>query len=122
MPVAIQPKPVLMQPLPATFHLTEMTVPETETSKRKQPVPYSTQKYKKQKLEKEAKGIFSRKYTKTAEFRKCRQCGKDEKGGDHVNYYMNIYCPEKCTLSLEEWKAPLKLKYAKKSKKNSCET
>ena len=119
LPVPILPKPpvaLAMTPVVATAvgtTVVPLTSCEIEhTLKRK--LPYSTDRYKKQKIEKEAMGIFKRKYNKTAEYRRCGQCGKDVKSYGHVDYYKNIYCPEKSTQSVEEWKAPLKVKYARK--------
>ena len=107
--VPILPKPVCLPTIAAGITMTQTAVPSTTLTH----ISYSTQKYNKRKLENEAKGIFKRKYTKTATIRKCGQCGKDEKTGGHVKYFSNLYCPEKCSDTLEDWKAPLKEKYSK---------
>ena len=109
-PVPILPKPtVFLQTQPADPS-TEFLVTE-ETLKRK--IPYSTERNKRKKLEKEAAGLYTRSYNKSAQCRRCPQCGKDVKSVGHVDYFKNIYCPENSDLTVEEWKAPLRLKYAR---------
>ena len=113
-PVPILPKPAVAIAVGSTFvPLLTCEMQQSSTPN----LPYTTQQYQKRKLENEAMGVFKRKY-KTAKLRKCGQCGKDLKSYGHTNYFSNIYCPEKCTQSLEEWKAPLRLKYIRRDRRN----
>lgn len=104
----------------------EITLPSTSSGFTQPPfpapsiqIPYSTKQYRKRKLEKQDAGVFVRGYTKMAEFKACGQCGKDSKSGDHKQYFGNVFCPEKCSTTYEEWRAKLaELKgYGKKKSK-----
>lgn len=89
--------------------------PSTQTSS--QAVPYTTQQYRKRKLEKErtGTGTVTRKYMKKTDVILCSKCKKERKPPSHRQYFGNWYCEESDTQSYGEWRAVLEKRgYGKK--------
>ena len=79
-------------------------------------VPYTTQRYRKRKLEKEKEGIIKRKYERK-KTPTCKQCGQERKPPAHVQYFMNWFCGATATDSFENWKKEMTKKgYGRKPK------
>ena len=79
-------------------------------------VPYTTQRYRKRKLEKEKEGIVKRKYDRK-KTPTCKQCGQERNSPVHVQYFMNWYCGATATISFEDWKSEMTRKgYGRKPK------
>ena len=98
----------------STSQVCEMSVPSTAVPSN---VPYTTQRYRKRKLEKEQQGIVKRKYERKNQIT-CRYCGQERKPPNHMQYFMNWYCVTTATISFEEWKDELTKKgYGRKPKK-----
>ncbi|KAH3712187.1 hypothetical protein DPMN_041979 [Dreissena polymorpha] len=80
-------------------------------------IPYTTQRYRKRKLEMEKEGITKRKYDRK-KVPVCKQCGQDRIPPDHVQYFMNWFCRSTATQSFEDWKTEIMKKgYGKKPRK-----
>lgn len=97
--------------------LPKISVTETATNTPLPPVvkiPYSTQHYRKRKLEKEQAGEPKRSYIRTASVTVCRKCGGDKTKGGHKQYYGNIFCPVSCEETYDKWKTQFGSKYKKK--------
>ena len=78
-------------------------------------VPYTTQRYRKRKLDEERAGLKERKYERKAVGFQCKRCGKDRQSEGHEQYFGNIFCRATSSISFEEWKANLVTKnYGKK--------
>ena len=79
-------------------------------------VPYTTQWYRKRKLENEKQGIVKRKYDRQ-KTPTCKHCGQDRIPPSHVQYFMNWFCGATFTMTFEEWKDILiKKGYGRKPK------
>ena len=79
-------------------------------------VPYTTQRYRKRKLDQEKAGIFKRKYTRKKE-PSCKFCGQARTEPTHRQYFMNWWCAATATCTFDDWKAEmLKKGYGKKAK------
>ncbi|XP_041859650.1 uncharacterized protein LOC121651452 [Melanotaenia boesemani] len=92
--------------------------PSSPTQSTPQAVPYTTQQYRRRKMEAEQAGISKRKYSKKTDIIVCSKCQKDRKPQTHRQYFGNWYCEETETQSYEEWRALLeKREYGKRKKK-----
>jgi len=99
--------------LTQTSQAREMSVPSTAVPSN---VPYTTQRYRKRKHEKEQEGIFKRKYDRK-KTPTCKKCGQDRIPPTHIQYFMNWFCGVTATTSLEDWKQELSKKgYGRKNK------
>lgn len=99
--------------LTRTSQAREMLVPGTAVPSD---VPYTTQRYRKRKLEKEKEGIFKRKYERK-KTPTCKKCGQERKPPSHMQYFMNWFCEASAATSFEEWKGEMAKKgYGRQSK------
>ncbi|KAG9334111.1 hypothetical protein JZ751_009146 [Albula glossodonta] len=112
-----QPAPRLILPArPSTAtagSAQEVAVPHSQGTG----VPYTTERYRKRKLEKEKAGIHSRRYVRKSEVILCKKCQKKREPPTHQQYFGNWYCEETATVPLAEWRESLAAKgYGKKNK------
>ncbi|XP_026110190.1 uncharacterized protein LOC113083135 [Carassius auratus] len=93
--------------------------PSAQTPTSGQDVPYSTQQYRKRKLERERTGTVTRKYVKKTDVILCRKCNKERKPPSHLQYFGNWFCKESETQSYDEWRAVLQERGYRKKKKGN---
>lgn len=84
-----------------------VTGPSVSTGHQTPDVPYTTQQYRKRKLQREQAGHPTRKYVKTTTMIVCKQCNQERKPSSHKQYFGNWYCEATATQSFEEWRAAL---------------
>ncbi|KAK3097145.1 hypothetical protein FSP39_006793 [Pinctada imbricata] len=111
------------EPTSATYSITVPTVmPGLEDVHVLQPgqdVPKSTIRYRKRKVEEEAKGLKRRIYTRKCNERLCKKCSLPLQSPQHKQYMGNLFCELSEIITYEEWLSNLKQKYSSfKRKKN----
>ncbi|XP_023811165.1 uncharacterized protein LOC105354341 isoform X1 [Oryzias latipes] len=81
--------------------------------------PYTTQQYRKRKMEAEKMGIMKRKYIKKTETITCSKCGGNRQPPSHRQYFGNWFCEATETQSFDNWRAELQKRgYGKKKRGN----
>lgn len=79
-------------------------------------VPYTTQRARQRRIDKEKEGAIKRKYTRT-KVPTCKKCVQERTEPTHTNYFMNWFCGVNSTISLDDWKNEFKKKgYGRKPK------
>ena len=114
---AFQPAmmPPLSQPSPFLFILSSNSKPHPSTSSSSPSVkvPYSTQSYRKRKLnEEQTAAVPTKRYKERSGPSVCSKCGKHRTDA-HKQYFGNWYCPE-MPQSYETWRQSFGDKYKKK--------
>ncbi|XP_062842256.1 uncharacterized protein LOC134301486 [Trichomycterus rosablanca] len=102
--------------LPATVNQATAGPSQPKVSgPRKPDVPYTTQWYRKKKMQNEKAGIHTRKYVRYTDTVMCKKCQKERKPPTHQQYYGNWYCEETATVPFADWMAKLSARgYGKK--------
>ena len=112
---AFQPAmmPPLSQPSPFVFILPSKPHPSTSSSSPSVKVPYSTQSYRKKKLnEEQTAAVPTKRYKERSGPSVCSKCGK-QRTDAHKQYFGNWYCPE-MPQSYETWRQSFGDKYKRK--------
>jgi len=112
----ILPTPVSFQPIMLLVAPPGQTMPAAAAAAAAHPsVPYTTEYYRKKKMEKEQMGMKSRKYVRKTEVIICKKCSKERKPPSHIQYFGNWFCEETATESFTDWRAALQTRgYGKK--------
>jgi len=80
-------------------------------------VPYTTQRYRRRKMEQEQEGIVQRKYVRKTDVVVCNKCKKDRKPPSHRQYFGNWFCQDSSPVTFDEWKHEMVARgYGKKKK------
>ncbi|XP_056120612.1 uncharacterized protein LOC130097697 [Rhinichthys klamathensis goyatoka] len=106
-PVQLPTVPGTSQVMFFNLPLPSAMPPSAQTQTSSQPVPYSTQQYRKRKQKRESAGTVTRKYVRKTDVILCRKCNKERKPPTHLQYFGNWYCEESETKSYDEWRAVL---------------
>ncbi|KAK3095779.1 hypothetical protein FSP39_019003 [Pinctada imbricata] len=102
-------------PLAPLAPLTSVQHPPPPIDFTSHPLPYSTYRNRKR------KGAPVRDYHRQTQVIKCGKCGGDRSGPDHHLYFMNVYCAKTDGVSLEAWKATMKVKYRNQRRRRSSD-
>ncbi|XP_047187902.1 uncharacterized protein LOC118310714 isoform X2 [Scophthalmus maximus] len=118
------PGPSRMMAAPGTSQMVYFNLPLPSTSPPStetwtQALPYTTQRYRKRKLESERTGAFKRKYQKKTDVILCKKCQKERKPPSHLQYFGNWYCEDSETQTYVDWRAVLEKRGYRKKKQGN---
>ncbi|XP_078802180.1 uncharacterized protein LOC105353958 isoform X2 [Oryzias latipes] len=109
-PILNVPFSVVMPPPAVPIKVSLLPSPQAASN-----TPYTTQQYRKRKMEAEKMGVVKRKYIKKTDAMTCSKCGGNRQPTSHRQYFGNWFCEATETQSYDNWRAELEKRgYGKK--------